>query len=112
VEVALFNIDGIVVVIGIIRKMPMGCIIGGQPLRAIDKVVYVKSVEDENAHVYELYMCKIGECLDKIICWPRNNIHNLTRSDSHVPMENSSQLPLSSQRSLGSTSGVGSNDTL
>jgi hypothetical protein len=75
--VALFNIKGEEVARGVVQKMGIGSILGGRPIRVTDEVVLIRSIKDENAHVYELYMSTMGECMGKIIRWPQTQTKQL-----------------------------------
>ena len=70
--------------------MGVGSIVEGSPLQTIDEIVSDKHITDKSGHVYELYVAKIKDCLDKIIRWSIANKRNwclfplLIRNTNHL----------------------------
>lgn len=107
--VALLDIGGLEVARGVVQEHVVGCMVGGRPVRASDVVVLVRSVKDENANVYELYMSTMGECMGKVIRWPCSQTRELRLISSpnvdRVEIPENTQVGNSVNRSAGSAQG-------
>jgi hypothetical protein len=85
--VALFNIERKEVARRVVQKMGVGSIFGGRLVRVTNEIILIRSIKVESAHVYELYMSTMGECMGKIIRWPQSQ----TKQLRHILTPNSTR---------------------
>lgn len=75
--VALCNIRGREVARGMVQTMDVDSILSGHPIWMANEIVFVWSIKDESADVYELHMATMEECMNKIIRWPHSQTKEL-----------------------------------
>jgi hypothetical protein len=78
--VALHNINGEKVAKGIVQAIEAGDSLQGLVLSPSEEAILIKEVYVPSEEVYELYLYNMGDCLNKVIRWPKKLLEEMAEA--------------------------------